>query len=272
MNTTFSTELHAADALAVQSVERARALARRQLQVLERLAEAGMEVVLAAEREAKARSPQVQSPRTCAPEAKPPCEAPDGAAALEGAPDPSAPPPEVRAARTLQGLAMAYARAARAVRMTVLAQSRLMRELEGLEREAAHVWPSDAQARRAARDQARAARKAQVRRIVQRVAEAQWDAQGADREAGRALDFDAIERLDEDVYGDVLARPMGEIIARICRDLGLDPDWSRLVEDEAWAEAEMASGAPGSPFAALKAGAVAGLAAPPPDAPLYDSA
>jgi hypothetical protein len=70
--------------------------------------------------------------------------------------------------------------------------------------------------------------------------------------------LEASERLDrDDVYGDLLARPVSELVALICRDLGLDPDWPVLA-DEAWAREEMADGAPGWPLA--------GLGNPPPGA------
>jgi hypothetical protein len=40
---------------------------------------------------------------------------------------------------------------------------------------------------------------------------------------------------------------VGELVAMICRDFGLEPDWDAL-EQEAWAQAEIAGGAAGSPF------------------------
>src|SRR5207244_1785388 len=87
-------------------------------------------------------------------------------------------------------------------------------------------------------------RKARVRRILDRVIEAEI---GDEAEGGR-LAAEARERLEhDDIYGDVLARPVGEIIALICRDLGLSPDWSRLAE-EAWAQEEIARGQAQSPF------------------------
>jgi hypothetical protein len=59
---------------------------------------------------------------------------------------------------------------------------------------------------------------------------------------------EAKERLDnDDIYGLVATRPIGELVAMICEDLGLDPDWDHLAA-EAWARAEIASGAEGSPF------------------------
>jgi hypothetical protein len=73
-----------------------------------------------------------------------------------------------------------------------------------------------------------------------------------DADEAERLAETAWERLDhDDIYGDLTAQPVGEIIARVCRDLGLAPDWSRLAE-EAWARDEIDSGAMGSPFLALR--------------------
>ena len=59
---------------------------------------------------------------------------------------------------------------------------------------------------------------------------------------------EARERLDnDDIYGLVATRPLGELVAMICDDLGLQPDWNHLAA-EAWAQAEIESGAQGSPF------------------------
>ncbi|MDE2292759.1 MAG: hypothetical protein KGL53_11815, partial [Elusimicrobia bacterium] len=56
------------------------------------------------------------------------------------------------------------------------------------------------------------------------------------------------ERLDnDDIYGLVAARPVGELVAMICQDLGLEPNWEHLAA-EAWAQAEIESRAKGSPF------------------------
>jgi hypothetical protein len=216
---------------------RARALAARQLAVLERLAEMGLAVAEAVEREVQARTPPA------------PSAAPDPAfsppASVQG--EARAPEAGEGSVRALQGLAMAYARTARAVRMTVLLQSKLMRELEAAE--GLGETSGEANRRRAARRDAEQARKAAVARIVRRVAEGQFD----DPETLDAYAEEACGRLDdEDLYGDVLLRPMGELVARICRDLDLDPDWSRLAQ-EAWAEAEIAAAPPGSPFAGLGA-------------------
>jgi hypothetical protein len=145
--------------------------------------------------------------------------------------------------------AMPFSRVARAARMIALLQSRLLKDMdEARRRDAASDDP-------AVSDDPLHVRKARVERIVGRIAKARTDDEGrVDRlmiEAGERLD-------DDDIYGDVLTKPVGELVALICRDLGLDPDWTRLAQ-EAWAQEEISSGATGSPFVAMQA-----VARPPP--------
>lgn len=198
-----------------------RALIERQLWVLGRLAEVGLNVALAIEQQATAAAEE---------------------------PDAAEPPPASRPGRVVQGdIALAYARASRAVRLTVALQAKLIKDLQALDETAARLRRGeqvDAERERQARE---AARKERVERIIERVIRAELsDEDEADRLAEAAW-----ERLDHDeFYGDLLAQPIGEIIARVCRDLGLAPDWSRLAE-EAWARQEIDSGAAGSPFLAL---------------------
>ena len=90
-------------------------------------------------------------------------------------------------------------------------------------------------------------RKSQVERAVEQAAQAQH---ADDEDAVEQLVFDARERLErENLYGDIMTRPVSEIIDAICRDLGLHPDWARLAQ-EGWAQDEIASGAVGPPLAA----------------------
>ena len=173
----------------------------RRLRMLDRLAEAGLEIALAIERKVKAAAPE----QTLA---------------------------------ELDAAAAAYARAARAVRLAVLLQEQMtqggvdpLRASEELARQA--------EARR------RAVRVDSAVRIVERVAK---DHCRKEAFAVRAYVREARERLDtDDIYGLVAARPLGELVAMICADLGLKPDWDGLAA-EAWAQAEIASGAAGSPF------------------------
>jgi hypothetical protein len=189
----------------------ARALIERQLWVLGRLAEAGLNLALAIERQGTAER---TAERT----------AEDAAQVVQG------------------DVALAYGRVSRAVRLTVALQARTLQDLQALDEVAARR-------RDAARGAAARERKDHVQRIVERLIEAEA---ASEAEADRLAD-EAAERLDhDDIYGDLTARPAGEIIALVCRDLGLSPDWSRLAE-EAWAQAEIAAGAAGSPFSALLA-------------------
>jgi hypothetical protein len=188
----------------------ARPLLERQLWILGQLAEGGLEIARAIER----------------------------AATDEGSDD------AVRAAAP-----MAYARVARAVRLTILLQSKLIADLQALEAKAAREVRSEKIDQKVDRPDLLRRQMARIHRIVRRVA---W-AQGKAIEEVERLARDAVDRLDQDeLYGDLLSRPVSEIIAHICRDLRLEPDWPQLAE-EAWAQDEIASGAAGAPLAALMA-------------------
>jgi hypothetical protein len=160
---------------------------------LERLAAVGMEMVEALHREAV------------------------GQAHAEGPPPAAAEPPPAKAIRD-------YARIARAVRLTVMLQAKLIQELRALddpEAILAHPRPG-------------VERKLRVLRAVKRAARDEHD----EDETVERLVREAAERLDrEDVCADLMSKPVGEIIAFICRELRLDPDWPRLAQ-EAWDEAE----------------------------------
>jgi len=188
--------------------ERFRVRIERQLRVLDELADIGLEVARAVERQAKTTSPETD----------------------------------------VTAVATAYAKAARALRLTIMLQSKLAKELQGLDVRAEIKARTAAAIDRARRADPEYVHKARVENIVERVALEACD------DDGSALDrlmIEAGERLDdEDLYGKVLDRPVGELVALICRDLGLAPDWARLAE-EAWARAEIESGVEGSPFAEL---------------------
>jgi hypothetical protein len=95
---------------------------------------------------------------------------------------------------------------------------------------------------------------------VQRLGEAA----SLDQETVERLVCEAGERLEDDrIYHDLARRPLGEIVALICKDLGLEPDWDGLA-GEYWAAAEIARPPPGSPYAGWKARRVE---APPPPVP-----
>jgi hypothetical protein len=169
----------------------------RRLKMLDRLAEAGLQIALAIEQRVKDA-------------------------------EPGQPLSELNAA------AMAYGRASRAVRLAILLQEQLSQ---------GRVDPLET-----ARQAEAAQRKLQVDRtvrIVGRVAKDHCRKQGF---ALGAYVHEARERLDnDDIYGLVATRPVGELVAMICQDLGLKPHWEHLAA-EAWAQAEIESGAQGSPF------------------------
>jgi hypothetical protein len=136
-------------------------------------------------------------------------------------------------------VALAYARVSRAVRMAVMLQSRL--------RDGARTEATADTARADNRPDLENMRKTRVQRIVARVFD---DAHPeADQEQFEHIGADARERLDDDdLYGDVLSRPISELVAQVCHDLGLEPDWASLAH-EPWAQREIESGEVGRPLA-----------------------
>ena len=186
-----------------------RALLDRQLQALGRLAEMGMDIAAAITRRATAE------------------EADE--AVLRNAP-------------------LDFARVSRAVRMTFALQSRLIADFKGAGRSAVageddeipsgFVWRPDVVDNDVVQ-------KRVVTGIVERFAEAA----SLETEAVERLVREARERLeDERLYRELTKRPIGEIVALICQDLGLDPAWDR-VADEWWARQEIDRPPPGSPYA-----------------------
>jgi len=192
---------------APEAVAAPRALIERQLWVLGRLAEAGLNLALAIERQGTA---------------------------------------EDAAPAAASDVALAYGRVSRAVRLTVALQARTLQDLQALDEVAARRLAGDRATAERERQNLVQQRKDRVQRVVERVIEAEA---ASETEVDRLAD-EAAERLEhDDIYGDLTTRPVGEIIALVCRDLGLSPDWSRLAE-EAWAQEEIEGRPPGSPFAA----------------------
>jgi hypothetical protein len=123
-------------------------------------------------------------------------------------------------------LGLVYSRIARAVRQTVALETRVAEggQKACLERDQRHA----AAVRWAAHE-----RRAEIRGYVTEAIEAEGVQHGAsDHEVDRLLDDleDRIEAYDP-LLGDA---PMGEVVARICADLGIVPDWS-LWDGHAWA-------------------------------------
>ena len=172
----------------------ARPLLEQQLAELSVLAEMGMEIA------GRLRDQVVETPKADAP-----------------AIDPAA-------------VALAFSRVSRAIRLTFALQTMVIDKLRGVGRiEGGEVHL----ARLAAEDAARAsvpekledprltARKAEIgSAITGIIREIHKDAEGG--EAHERCVREATERLkDADDLGDILARPINEVIAQICRELGL---------------------------------------------------
>ncbi|OYX32512.1 MAG: hypothetical protein B7Y99_08535 [Caulobacterales bacterium 32-69-10] len=168
----------------------AHARVERQLQMLDRLAEMGMNIAEATERWALAAL-ESGSASYVVPENHVMAAAPGG---VRGDPG------------------LVYARVARAVRQTLMLQTRLLQELPDLGR-------AETRARAARAD----ARRSQAYRLVERAIRDEH----ADPEEIEHLSDEATERLrEEDFCDDLGDRPFDEVVARICRDLGLSPDWA----------------------------------------------
>ena len=190
----------AIDALdsAAPSQERSGTALERQASRLERLADAGMELVEALVAQAKGSGPKV----------------------VEG------------------DLGLAYSRVSRAVRLAVLLHHQLSQGAVD------PVTTAEAAARTAAAEHKKA-HIARAVRIIERVA---MDHCRIKPSKAGDYAYTARERLeDDDIHALVASRPIGELVALLCRELGLEPNWDAL-EQEAWAQAEIASGAAGSPF------------------------
>jgi hypothetical protein len=155
----------------------------------------------------------------------------------------------------------AFAKISRGVRMTVMLESKLLKERrlrrDGLE--AAH------EAKLAAMREARWAKEREeenerVEKQQKAIDEAVKDMIRAERPEGyeRERLFDRLERLwvtdpdaDHDIYYDLGGEdaPVSKQVAAFCKALGLTPDWE-LWKDEDWAIEEAEDQAEGSPYAA----------------------
>jgi hypothetical protein len=172
--------------------DRAQRVLDRQLALLDRLADIGMGIAETIGRQVAADA-----------------ESPDEALDAPG-----------RRAQVLNTSAIAYARAARAVRMSLALQSRL---LEG---------PNPKSETKTGKGDIVRVAWATDQYALHEKPRQVWDGvRRAGREAN--LDFDALERLSEEtcerledgLYEEVMHRPVEEIIAMICRDLGIaSPD------------------------------------------------
>ena len=136
--------------------------------------------------------------------------------------------------------AAAFAPLSRAIRLTLALEARTDQDLRDLK---AGVSRARKEARaKAAHDCG--AREQQVRELVLNVAERECETLEAFDEISEALQ----ERLDYDeAYDESGQRPVRQTVERLCKDLGLTPDWSRWA-GEGWAYEETPTRPRFSPF------------------------
>lgn len=131
-----------------------------------------------------------------------------------------------------KSLGRAWERTVRAVRLCYLLQEKVIGDIDALARGEAVIE----------------ARKGRVQKIMCRIID---DQRPFSRERMERL---VAERLDADFCGDILTRPISELVEIISRDLKVDAGWPGLSQ-EPWAQAEIASGEVGWPLAPYAAAA-----------------
>lgn len=136
-------------------------------------------------------------------------------------------------------LALTFSRVARAVRQTVALEARLAEGHEIMAFRARSAEPARAP---------RPVSPNQFRRTeIGRVVGEMIDLTIPDDDQREPFYEALYDRID-DVPAATFERPMGVMIAEICRDLGLEPDWS-LWAEETFAIEEARDRTPGSPYA-----------------------
>jgi hypothetical protein len=157
------------------------------------------------------------------------------AQALKGRIVEAATEPDADNARACADLTRAFDRASRATRMAIALRRRLAKD-----------EPLPGQMARAREREARNDQGYRALRIVRRMARAR----SYPSLVYEAMDREARERLfDPDISGEILGRPLGALVAQICKDLDLDPLWHGFAH-EPWAQAEITQRPQGSPYAA----------------------
>ena len=140
--------------------------------------------------------------------------------------------------------AAGFLAAARAVRVTLLLQARLQAGLNARRIEMVEESRARAEARRKDRETEAMCYHGEVEEIVVKVIE---------REAADRPDLDELtdsaqkavyDSWSDDEVGEV---PISAVVAKVCKDLGVEVDWSRW-EGEDWAIEEAEEGVAGSPF------------------------
>ena len=190
---------------------------------LKRLAELGLAFAEGLHREFQAQAVKAEAPaadvQTPPAEIPPPAEAQSGSAAADAMARPG------RASRIELG--RTFERVARSVRLAYLLEDKLIQDFAARAKEAAK------EAAEQTAEKERQRRNA-TRRTVDRVVKEAIQAEAGDQSERNHLLGQLKLRLDQnDIYWDLASKPAEILIARLFRDLGLDPDWDRW-QGEAW--------------------------------------
>jgi hypothetical protein len=165
---------------------------------------------------------QTQEAEAPAPPAETP--APDAAQSASPAAEAAAAPPE-RASRI--ELSRTFERVARSVRLAYLLEEKFIEDFAARAKEAAKEAAEQQVEKERLRRNA-------TRRTVDRVVKEAIEAEAGDQSERNHLLGQLKLRLDQnDIYWDLASKPAEILIARLFRDLGLDPDWDRW-QGEAW--------------------------------------
>jgi hypothetical protein len=212
------------------------------MHMLDELAGLGMRLA----RLVTVRAEQEEAARGVAVPAAAPAE-PAAAAELDADdPDLSNLPSEPR--NTLPTAVLALQRVARTVRLCMALSHKLYYDRLERERKTAADYAVAEQTRTARRKQ-------QIERVVKQaidreIARREPECASKDERLGLYdLDRELSERLDEeDIERDLGRCPTGELVGRVCRDIGIEPDWD-LWRTDHWAVEEARLKPPGSPYA-----------------------
>ena len=153
-------------------------------------------------------------------------------------------------------LAQAYGKVSRSIRQNALLEERLEAGLKGrcdalaAARRAWTVKTAEAEAARAAEaeddawQEAHGARQAREALVVEAMEQITF----SQREHSGDVDDQVADLLEEgagfEAYGE---RPVSETVIKLCKALGLEPDWDDFARED-WAREEARAGVAGSPF------------------------
>jgi hypothetical protein len=156
------------------------------------------------------------------------------------APQPAVPDPAVIAT------AIAFSRVAKTVRQCMALQVRFADNQRKHDRTGQELI---GQVITASRQGVLVEKRRQLKRAVTETIEADRDAEAIQRHEAENLLADLDDRLDDELLrGDLEEQPLGVCVAKLCKRLGVTPDWNDW-RDTAWAAEEIARKPAGSPYA-----------------------